>query len=135
MNRKGQQCLSLVTAALGLLEAVGEKTFLHPCIHEDGTAATCETAGQMIFWLGAALALGGIGAALLKGRARIAAAGGMVVLSVLLILAPGVLSPVCGMAEMACRMIMQPAARVTGGLSAVLSLGLLISVLRHRRLT
>ena len=132
MSRRTQNILCAAAAVLGLLAAVGVKTLLHPCVHADGSEAMCAGAGQLAFFLGLGLAAAGAGALLTRGAARMALAGLMLPLSVLLILAPGVLAPVCGMAEMSCRMVMQPGVRVMGALAAALSLPALAGVIRSR---
>ena len=132
MSRKQQNYFSIVVGLLGLFIAIGVKTFLHPCVHADGSEAMCADAGQLIFYLGIALALLASGLTWTKGVLRVVCAAGLLILSVLLILAPGTLAPVCGMAEMTCRLVTQPAARVTGIVAAILSLVVGIGALRNR---
>lgn len=68
MTRKIQNLLSAGAGAIGLVTAVGVKTFLRPCVHADGSAAPCAGAGQLILVLGILLALAGAGMALARGR-------------------------------------------------------------------
>jgi len=132
MTRKIQNLLSAGAGAIGLVTAVGVKTFLRPCVHADGSAAPCAGAGQLILVLGILLALAGAGMALARGRGRTILAGGLLLLSLGLVLAPGTLLPVCGMAEMTCRLVTRPAALVAGVLAGLLSLAALIGTIRNR---
>ncbi len=135
MSRKTENVLGVIAGVLGLLMAVGVKTFLHPCVHEDGTAAACAEAGWWIFRLGIALGLGGFGMIRAKGNLRVAWAAALLILSVGMILAPGVLWPVCAMAEMRCNLVTRPAALVSGVLCAALSLAALSGALKKRKET
>ena len=69
MTRKIQNLLSAGAGAIGLVTAVGVKTFLRPCVHADGSAAPCAGAGQLILVLGILLALDRSGAGI-WGRGR-----------------------------------------------------------------
>ena len=56
MKSRGSVIAGAVAAALGVFQAAGAKTFLRPCVHEDGSAAVCAGAGEWLFWLGIGLA-------------------------------------------------------------------------------
>ena len=42
---------AIVILVLAVLAAAGVKTFLGPCVHEDGTFGPCHAAGQALFGL------------------------------------------------------------------------------------
>lgn len=134
MSGKTQRILSASAAGLGLLLAVGVKTFLHPCVHEDGSEALCAGAGELIFLLGLGLFLCGCAAALLPEKYRAVPAAILLILSVLTVLAPGTLKPVCAMAQMRCNLVTRPSALTGGILSGLLSLVLLAGTLRTSRI-
>ncbi|MBE5808359.1 MAG: DUF4418 family protein [Clostridiales bacterium] len=114
---------SLIAALPGAFIAVGVKTFLHPCIHEDGSAGACGGAGQMLFWLGIAVAAVAAALAFMRStRVRIALWAALTVVGVVIMLTPGVIMPLCMMMTMRCQTVTRPAALVLGLLTAVLSL-------------
>ena len=93
---------------LSLVIAVGETTFLSPCVHEDGTFGPCHWAGQALLGLGCVL--GTLAAlALFMKRARLGVYLSALPVCVLGILTPGTLIGLCRMSAMRCRMVMQPA--------------------------
>ena len=88
--------------------AVGSVTFLHPCVHEDGTVGACFWAGRALLGLGClltALAL----AAVFAGRAWPGVYLSAALVCVLGMLTPGTLIGLCRMDTMRCRAVMQPA--------------------------
>ena len=107
----------LIIACIG---AVGVKTFLGPCVHEDGSFGPCHWAGQAVFgiWLlllaesllltaGSLLSAGaspqgnsGFGTGLFSA---------MLCTAVLGICMPGGLIRLCSMATMRCLALMRPA--------------------------
>lgn len=123
MNRK-----TIIPAALALcfsvLAAVGVKTFLGPCVHEDGTFGPCHWAGQALFGISLLLTAQGIG--LLAARKNTQLCRGlflaMVLTSVLGMLIPGPVISLCGMATMRCRALMRPAMTILMGLTGLFSL-------------
>ncbi len=101
---------SFAVLVLALLIAVGSRSFLGPCVHEDGSFGACHWAGQAMFGLGLLMMLQSAFALLWrdrKVRAGILAATAMT--AVLGCFVPGPLISLCGMATMRCRAVMQPA--------------------------
>ena len=126
---------AVILIILSLILAVGVLTFLHPCAHEDGSAAPCDGLKTGLPLLGAGCAGLGILLLVLRGAmARIvlfalAGCGGA-----LTALTPGTLIRVCGMDSMRCRMVTQPAARILGILIAVCALiGLVREIAAQRK--
>ncbi len=122
------------TAALGLITAVGAGTFLRPCVHADGSASVCAGAGAWLLWLGILTAAAGILTAVLPGRTVRAGTGAAAAgVGVLILLAPGTLTPLCTMASMRCRMVTRPGALVLGVLIAVCGAVSLVTGLNMKR--
>ena len=116
-----------IVLALALVIALGSQTFLSPCVHEDGSFGACHWAGQALLGVGCAL---GVMAALaiFFRKARFGAYLGMLPVSLLGLLTPGMLIDLCRMDTMRCRALMRPAMMilfavvlVTAGIGAALS--------------
>ena len=123
-----------VTAALGLVTAVGARTFLRPCAHEDGSVSACAGAGEWLLWLGILTVAAGVLLALASGKsARVVLSAAAVGLGILTLLAPGTLTPICAMASMRCRMVTRPGALVLGVLTAACGAVSLITGLTAKR--
>ena len=110
MRRNIAGVILLVLAAVA---AVGSVTFLGPCVHEDGSAGPCAKAGTAVLIAGCVLAVLAVLILAFRGRGIrtvlfIAAAA----VSVIGILLPGTLYPLCKMDTMHCRAVMQPAMTV-----------------------
>ena len=121
--KKASFALCIAVIVLGLALAVGVKTFLAPCVHEDGSFGACHWAGQMLLGVGALLAALGLLALIHRDQSvraglLLAAAAA----SILGLLTPGTLISLCKMSTMRCRAIMQPAAMVLCALALLLSL-------------
>ena len=100
--------MAAVIAAL--IAAVGVRTFLGPCVHDDGTFGACHYAGQALFGISLLLLAEGLSAVLWKqAGTRRGLYLAMIPTAVLGILLPGNLIPLCGMATMRCRALMRPA--------------------------
>ena len=99
----------MVILILAVAAVIGSRSFLSPCIHEDGSFGTCHWAGESLMGLGCVT---GVLAALCLAvsRARFGAYLSILPVCALGILTPGTLIGLCGMSTMRCRMIMQPAA-------------------------
>ena len=105
---KKQAVPAIVLLALSLVMIIGSRTFLSPCVHEDGSFGPCRAAGQMLLGLGCAL---GCLAALVLcvKRARLGVYLSALPVCALGILTPGTLLDLCRMRTMRCRMVTQPA--------------------------
>lgn len=123
MNRK-----TIIPAALilffSVLAAVGVKTFLGPCVHEDGTFGPCHWAGQAL--LGISLLMSAQSIAVLAAHKNSQLSRGlflaMALTSVLGMLIPGPVISLCGMATMRCRSLMRPAMTILLGLAGLIAL-------------
>ena len=123
MNRK-----TIIPAALilffSVLAAVGVKTFLGPCVHEDGTFGACHWAGQAL--LGISLLMSAQSIAVLAAHKNSQLSRGlflaMALTSVLGMLIPGPVISLCGMATMRCRSLMRPAMTILLGLAGLIAL-------------
>lgn len=121
-----KKTLSILIMLFSALAAVGSLTFLRPCVHEDGTAAVCASAGTLLMVLGFAGLAVGVLTMFARGRTlRILLSALLLAISLGLFLTPGVLAPLCMMETMRCHLITKPAAQVLGALSGCCALLLL----------
>ena len=99
---------AVVLLILSVLIVIGSRTFLAPCVHEDGSFGSCHWAGQTLLGLGCVT---GVLAVLLLcvKRARLGISLSLLPVCILGILTPGTLIDLCHMSSMRCRMVMQPA--------------------------
>ena len=129
-----KKLLAGLTAFLSAVLAVGSQTFLRPCVHEDGSASVCTPAGTLLLVFGVAAAVLSLARLAGVGRGtRLLLSALTLAAGVLIILTPGVLSPLCMMETMRCRMITKPAAQVAGTLIALLSAGDLLRIAAGRK--
>jgi len=105
---KKQRIPAMLLLILGAVIAAGSRSFLSPCVHEDGAVGACHWAGQALTGLGAVLGVLAV-LALISARARFGLYLGAMLVCILGILTPGTLIRLCSMSTMRCRMIMQPA--------------------------
>lgn len=108
----------VVTIAL----IAGVFTFAGPCKHDDGSIAVCAQASWGI--IGAGVFLLGTSLAQLVAEtptARILFAIACAAIGVFIILAPGVLMPLCTMETMSCQAVMKPFAQICGGATILIS--------------
>jgi len=108
LSMKKQSIPAVILLALSLVIAIGSRTFLSPCIHDDGAFGPCHWAGQTLLGLGCALGIPAV-LALMIQRARFGVYLSALPLCLLGILTPGTLIDLCRMSTMRCRMMMQPA--------------------------
>lgn len=129
MKKNKFPVVALIICILALFTAAGSRTFLGPCVHEDGSMGTCHWAGQAVFGTALLLAVQSLFA--LFQRQSLMRKGiylAMFWTAMLGILFPGTLIGLCGMATMRCRAIMRPAVTILFALAGGLSLsGCLIS--------
>ena len=105
---KKQTIPAILLIALSLVIIIGSRTFLSPCVHEDGTQGVCHASGQSLLGLGCVLGM--LSALALALRpARFGVYLSALPVCVLGILTPGTLLDLCRMSTMRCRMVMQPA--------------------------
>ena len=115
--------LGYMQVAVPILLIAGVLNFAGPCVHDDGSIATCAQAswgiiGGGVFLLGAALAQ-----LVVETRAaRIICAVICAALGVFIFLVPGTLLPLCTMETMHCQAVMKPFAQICGGATVLLSL-------------
>ena len=102
---------AVIILVLALLSAIGVRTFMSPCVHDDGSFGSCHWAGQALFGLSLLIATQSVIALVWKDLAlRQGLYLAMALTAVLGLLIPGILIKLCSMADMRCRMIMRPAA-------------------------
>ncbi|MDO4619025.1 MAG: DUF4418 family protein [Lachnospiraceae bacterium] len=114
---------NLLRLILSLVLAVGCRTFISPCIHEDGNYGTCHYAGEVVLVLGILLTMNALLSLIMKNPGtRRGYAGAASMTGVVTALMPGVVIPLCGMNTMRCTMIMRPAVMLLSGVIIALSL-------------
>lgn len=121
---------AVVLLILSVLIVIGSRTFLAPCVHEDGSFGSCHWAGRMLLGLGCVT---GVLSSLLLcvKRFRAGIYLSMLPVCVLGILTPGTLIDLCHMSMMRCRMVMQPAMIIL--FSAALLCALIGAVIHARK--
>ena len=127
---KKQTIPAVVLLAASLVIAIGSRTFLSPCVHDDGAFGPCHWAGQALLGMGCALAVVAV-LSLLSRRARLGAYLSALPICVLGILTPGSLIDLCHMSAMRCRMVMQPAMIIL--FSVALAAALIGAILTGRK--
>ena len=127
---KKQTIPAVVLLAASLVIAIGSRTFLSPCVHDDGAFGPCHWAGQALLGVGCALAVVAV-LSLLSRRARLGAYLSALPICVLGILTPGSLSDLCHMSAMRCRRVMQPAMSIL--FSVALAAALIGAILTGRK--
>ena len=115
---------AVIITVLALAAAVGSRTFLGPCVHEDGVFGSCHYAGQAVFGAALVMAAEGVFAAVWNhAGVRRGIFLSLIVTGILGILIPGTLIGLCGMAAMRCRTIMRPAMTILFSLMCVTAAG------------
>lgn len=124
--------LGIAQIALAVLLVAGVLTFAGPCVHEDGSAATCAQASWGIIGMGVMLLGASIAQLVVEGKvARIATAVLCAILGVIIILVPGTILPLCMMETMSCQAVMKPFAQLCGGLTILLSIATAVVAARR----
>ncbi|MBQ9063990.1 MAG: DUF4418 family protein [Blautia sp.] len=131
---KKNKLLSLISALIGVLLAVGVMTLFSACgPKEDGTWMHCHTAQMGAFACGVIIALLFLIASFSKGKVvRICLNGAAFVASAAAFAVPGIIVSMCMMQDMRCYSVMQPFVRIMSVVSAVLALCGLILAVRER---
>lgn len=99
---------AVVILVLSLVIVIGSRTFLSPCVHEDGASGPCSQAGRALLGIGCVLGVLAVFSLCLK-RARLGIFLSEMPVCLLGALTPGTLIDLCRMSTMRCRMVMQPA--------------------------
>ena len=108
--KKRSMIPAVIIVLSALAAAAGSRSFLGPCVHEDGTFGPCHWAGQALFGLALLMAAEAVIAVAWKNESlRKGLYIAMALTAVLGILVPGTLIGLCGMATMRCRALMRPA--------------------------
>lgn len=125
---------ALILLVLAAVIAVGSVTVLGPCVHEDGSAGPCAKAGKAILIDGCVLALLALLILILQARKiRIGLFAAAAIISVIGILLPGTLFPLCKMDTMHCRAVMQPSMIILFAVTLIVSVtGILTAGKRNR---
>ena len=109
MKNQRTRILAACIALAAILSAAGSRTFLGPCVHDDGSFGVCHWAGEAMFGIALLLCAQSLTAVLVKsGSMRRGLFAAMLLTAILGILLPGTLIPLCQMATMRCRMLMRP---------------------------
>ena len=121
MKNKKTRLLLIVILLLSLFAAVALKTFMGPCVHEDGSFGSCHYAGEVLFGLFLLMAAESLLGLLIEGALQ------GICLSLLAQAAfgfflPGPLIRLCSMATMRCQAVMKPGAWVFLAVIGILSL-------------
>ena len=113
---------ALILLVLAAVIAVGSVTVLGPCVHEDGSAGPCAKAAGAILADGCVLALLALLILILQARKiRIGLFAAAAIISVIGILLPGTLFPLCKMDTMHCRAVMQPSMIILFAVTLIVS--------------
>ena len=114
---------TLISAAVGLLLAVGVMTVFSACgPKEDGTWMRCHQAQIAVAVCGMALVVLFALTAVVKSKTAVLLLNiAALVISVIAFLIPGILMPMCMMKTMPCYTAMQPFVRIMAILSALLA--------------
>ena len=129
-SRPVTACAVLVLL-LALLGAVGIRTFLAPCVHEDGSFGSCHWAGAALFGLFLLMGATALAAAAIRDlRVREGLFLGLLGEALYGLFLPGPLIRLCSMATMRCQCITRPGAMVVLVLTMVLAAA--GAILSHR---
>ena len=124
---KKQIVPAIFLLVIAVIIAVGSRTFLSPCVHEDGSTGTCHWAGEALLGLGCVLLVQAVLALCIR-RTRSGAYLCILPVCVMGILTPGMLIDLCHMSTMRCRAVMQPAMIILFSAAFLISLiGLLLN--------
>ena len=129
---KNRGVLQWTALALSVLMAAGVQTVFRACAQkEDGTWMHCHEVQKYLFIIGIILAmLSVLGLAVKKQTAAILLDFASIVLAAAAVLLPGTVMQMCMMDTMRCYTMMQPFARVTGGVLILVSVIDIIKLFR-----
>ena len=113
---------SLLSILFSLLLTIGVKTFMGPCVHEDGTLGNCHWAGEALAGLGAVMCVQNVIAFILRdSKTRLGAYLSILPVSLLSLLVPGTVIAICKMNTMRCVNTMRPATMILSALILLFS--------------
>ena len=129
---KNRGVLQWTALALSVFMAAGVQTVFRACAQkEDGTWMHCHEVQKYLFIIGIILAmLSVLGLAVKKRTAAILLDFASIVLAAAAVLLPGTVMQMCMMDTMRCYTMMQPFARVTGGVLILVSVIDIIKLFR-----
>ena len=129
---KNRGVLQWTALALSVLMAAGVQTVFRACAQkEDGTWMHCHEVQKYLFIIGIILALLSVlGLAVKKRTAAILLDFASIVFAAAAVLLPGTVMQMCMMDTMRCYTMMQPFARVTGGVLILVSVIDIIKLFR-----
>ena len=123
MNQKKEKpAAAFVILGLSIMAAAGIRTFLRPCVHEDGSFGSCHWAGQVLFGVSLLMAFEAM-LAILQAEKRPLRVLYLCLLGTALLgfCVPGHLIKLCSMDTMRCQSIMRPAMQIIFCLAAIVS--------------
>ena len=129
-----QKPFVVMSLAMAIVLIGGVLSFAGPCVHDDGTSATCHTASYLIVASGLIASVCALAAFFLKrplaagAFSLIAALGGLCAA-----LAPGTLFTLCMMHTMRCWTVMRPFALICGGILCLSALCAAITLFHTHR--
>ena len=129
---KNRGVLQWTALALSVLMAAGVQTVFRACAQkEDGTWMHCHEVQKYLFIIGIILALLSVlGLAVKKRTAAILLDSASIIFAAVAVLLPGTVMQMCMMDTMRCYTMMQPFARVTGGVLILVSVIDIIKLFR-----
>ena len=129
---KNRGVLQWTALALSVLMAAGVQTVFRACAQkEDGTWMHCHEVQKYLFIIGIILALLSVlGLAVKKRTAAILLDFASIIFAAVAVLLPGTVMQMCMMDTMRCYTMMQPFARVTGGVLILVSVIDIIKLFR-----
>ncbi len=111
---------AVIIAGMALFAAIGSRTFLGACAHEDGSFGTCHYAALAVCGTALVIMAEGIAAAVWNNAsARRGLFLSALLTGVLGILTPGTIIRLCTMASMRCRTVMRPSMMILFSLICV----------------
>ena len=124
--------MDVIVTLLPAVLVAGLRTFAAPCMHEDGSAAACTTAGTVLLVLGVVtLVLAVMRLLGVDRRTRRSLDLFLVIAGIALAVLPGTILPLCMMETMRCRAVMMPFARIIGAATAIVALACELTVDRE----
>ena len=118
---KRQTIPALAIILLAVIAAIGSRTFLGACVHDDGSFGACHWACRALLGEGILLAVLALAAMAFK-RERPGLYLAMLAASLLGMLTPGTLVSLCKVPTMRCRMITRPAMMILFALALAAAL-------------
>ena len=123
-----------IALVFSLILAIGSRTFLAPCIHDDGSVAACAGAGRMLLAVGCVMSVLSVAVLTARKQAVRRVLNLVMGVSALLgFLTPGVIMPLCRMSSMRCRAVTQPAGMLLSALVLLCAVsGIILDCMKSR---